>query len=427
MNINEILKREAEKIKLDEKSQEIKNKADEFCRRLKKATNKAGSRKTSSTKVESNQLEDNPEVFIGGSLAKGTLIKKDNYDIDIFVRFKEADSDKLEKALKKIKEKYRRIHGSRDYFQVKNKNMVFEIIPVKKIKKAGEAENITDLSYLHVDYVKKQINRNKKLAEEIMLAKAFSHSCNCYGAESYIQGFSGYALELLIIYYKSFLNFLKAVTHSKEKIVIDSAKFYKNKQEIMLNLNEAKLSSPIIVVDPTYKERNATAALSSETFERFKETANRFLKKPSSRFFEAKIVDKKQLEKEAKIRRAEFIEFRASTNRQEGDIAGSKLRKFFNFTAMNIDKYYIIIRKEFVYSGKHEANFYFIARKKKEIILQGPLVRDIFNCERFKKAHKNCFVKAGKLFAKERVIIDKTGISKILRKNMKDMGIVRLD
>ncbi len=100
------------------------------------------------------------EIFVGGSYAKQTLMRKDKYDIDIYVRFDkkyENISDLLEKIIKKSKMKFIKIHGSRDYFQIQKDNgLLFEIIPVRKISKPMEAENVTDLSYLHVNYVKKK-------------------------------------------------------------------------------------------------------------------------------------------------------------------------------------------------------------------------------------------------------------------------------
>jgi len=53
--------------------------------------------------------------------------------------------------------------------------------------------------------------RLKKILDEIRIAKAFCYANNCYGAESYISGFSGYALELLVYHYKSFLKFIKSM------------------------------------------------------------------------------------------------------------------------------------------------------------------------------------------------------------------------
>ena len=39
-------------------------------------------------------LKINAEVFVGGSLAKNTIIKKGIYDVDIFVRFNEKYDEK---------------------------------------------------------------------------------------------------------------------------------------------------------------------------------------------------------------------------------------------------------------------------------------------------------------------------------------------
>ena len=58
-----------------------------------------------------------------------------------------------------------------------------------------------------------------------------------------------------------------------------------------MNLNDAKLHSPIILVDPTYKQRNVLAALSKETFEIFQTECRKFIKKPSLYSFESKQVD----------------------------------------------------------------------------------------------------------------------------------------
>ncbi len=218
-------------------------------------------------------LKINAEIFLGGSFAKATIIKKDLYDIDIFVRFdKEHKENELSKLTGRILRGIKNaslIHGSRDYFRVNaSKNLVFEIIPVKKIKNPKEAENITDLSYSHVNYIKRKL-KNKKLLDEIRLAKAFCHANNCYGAESYIRGFSGYALELLVYHYGSFLKFIRAMSKIKDKKVIDIEKHYTNKNQVLMDINASKLYSPVILIDPSYKQLNVLAAVYEETFKKF--------------------------------------------------------------------------------------------------------------------------------------------------------------
>ena len=70
------------------------------------------------------------KIIIGGSLGKNTWLK-DTHDIDLFIKFNYSKfkdkakeiSNVLEKALRKFK--LIRLHGSRDYFQIKYKNYSF--------------------------------------------------------------------------------------------------------------------------------------------------------------------------------------------------------------------------------------------------------------------------------------------------------------
>ena len=155
-------------------------------------------------------------AILGGSGAKGTWLSG-NHDVDIFVLFdykKYADksgelSNLLEKYLKKAfpKAKIERLHGSRDYFQLSFKGLMFEVVPILKISKAEQARNITDISPLHSAWVNKHA---AKVKDDIRSLKQFCKANNLYGAESYIGGFSGYVLEIVTAYYGSFEKVLKA-------------------------------------------------------------------------------------------------------------------------------------------------------------------------------------------------------------------------
>ena len=349
------------------------------------------------------------DVFIGGSFAKNTLIKKQRYDIDIFVRFdsKKYKDKEISAILGRIMPKSaEKLHGSRDYFRIKSfeGNIEFEVIPTLKINKPEDAKNITDLSYFHVNYVEKQLAKNKKLADEIRFAKAFAYYQNCYGAESYINGFSGYAMELLIINYKSFLNFIKAASKAdskKEKILLDPAKHYKNKQNIEREMNESKINSPIIMIDPTYKERNALAALSPETFIKFRESCRKFLKNPANSFFEMVDIEKKLERKFGK----KLIKLDISTEKQAGDIAGTKLRKFSRFFLKEAERYFNIKESEFIYDEKsNTGKILLAAEQKKEIVFSGPPIEMKEPLKLFKKKHKKIKMTKGKAYAYEHSI-----------------------
>jgi tRNA nucleotidyltransferase (CCA-adding enzyme) len=275
-------------------------------------------------------------------------------------------------------------------------NTVIEIIPVLRIKNLEKAENITDLSYSHVNYVRKKLN--KKLIDEILVTKAFFDSQGVYGAESYVSGFSGYAVECLLIHYKSLEKMLRDFV-GKNKIVIDIEKRYKNSDEILLLMNESKTKSPIVLVDPTWKERNVLAALSNETYEKIRNCALNYLKNKSLDYFIKKEFNIQLLEKNAKKNNLEVVHIKLYTDKQEGDIAGTKMKKFSRFILNEIDEFYYIKKSEFFYSGKNNSDFYILCKKREKVIKKGPPVHMIDAVKIFKKHNKNTFVEKNVIYS----------------------------
>ncbi|MFA5856130.1 MAG: hypothetical protein WC867_02135 [Candidatus Pacearchaeota archaeon] len=415
MDVKKILKEEIEKIRPNKEDINKINKfSKEFLINLKSSLKKSNI---------------DAEGFIGGSVAKNTVIKTDDeiYDIDIFVRFKEKYKEKnISEILESVlKNDYKRVHGSRDYFHIIKDNLIIEIIPVIKVKNPQKATNVTDLSFFHVKYVLDKIKKDKKLADEIRLAKAFCHSQNCYGAESYIKGFSGYSIELLIIHYKSFLNFLKAIANEKELILIDDLKHYKNKKNILNELNESKLKSPIILIDPTFKDRNALSGLSEETFQKFKKASIEFLKNPNISFFTKKdILAEFEKEKNLKI-------LIIKTNKQKGDIAGTKSKKFHNYLISQIKKEFLVIKSDFKYEEENNVAYSYISIKEKGIeTVKGPPIKMTDHFNSFKKSHPEFFIKNNISYAKLKHEIDFEEFIQIFnnkeKKIMNEMGIIEL-
>ena len=380
------------------------------------------------------ELKIDAEIFIGGSFAKKTVIKKDNYDVDVYLRFSREYNDEVSEFTKNIligMENVSLIHGSRDYFRIKlREDFIIELIPVIKVKKPEESLNITDLSYSHVKYINKKI-KSEKIKDEIMITKAFCYANHCYGAESYIKGFSGYAIELLVFYYGGFLKFIKSISKANnEKIIIDIEKQFKNKKQVMMDLNSSKLQSPIILIDPTDKNRNALAALSDETFNKFRKIAGDFLKNPSLEAFEKKKTDLEKIKKYARDKKYGFILLEAITAKQEGDIAGSKLLKFYEHLSKEIEKSFEIKDKGFNYNEKTAARYFFVVRNLGEIVVGGPEIKDKKNVEAFKKKHKDYFTKKGKIYSKRIFNLSikefaKKWIEKNLKK-IKEMSVVEL-
>ncbi|MFH1134379.1 MAG: nucleotidyltransferase domain-containing protein [Nanoarchaeota archaeon] len=332
------------------------------------------------------------KAVAGGSLEKGTFIKGD-FDVDIFVIFaksyaKKNLSDLLERAIKPLKPV--RLHGSRDYFQVK-RELCYEVVPVLAIKNAKEAANLTDVSPLHARWVKAKIKAKPRLADEIRLAKKFCKAQLCYGAESFIGGLSGHVLDILVIHYSSFPRFIAAAAKWKQGQVIDSENYHKGKA--LFNLNKSKLG-PLIVIDPMQPDRNAAAALSEAKFVRLKEAAQRFLKKQDRSFF--------TLPSFVPPKHAVIITVVPESDKY--DVAGAKLKHAFAMMLREVERLGFKA-KQAAWAWDSEATFAFVLRKSSiaaPFTVAGPLASQGMHAERFRRAHKNTFAKAGRLFARER-------------------------
>ena len=186
-------------------------------------------------------------------------------------------------------------------------------------------------------------------------------------------------------------------------IVIDIEKHYRNRSVVLMDMNSSKLVSPIVLVDPTHKQRNALAALSDETLGKFRKECKKFLRRPSIKSFEMKKTDLEKIQRNAKKRKYEFILLEAKTSKQAGDVAGSKLIKFYRHLSSEIEKFFVIRKKGFNYNGKKAARYFFVVKRRKEILFEGPSVKDKKNVVAFRKKHKKTFVKKNRVCAKMKI------------------------
>ncbi|MBI2654569.1 CCA tRNA nucleotidyltransferase [Candidatus Woesearchaeota archaeon] len=367
-----------------------------------------------------NQNQKHIKAILGGSGAKGTWLK--TFDADIFILFdynkfkNKSDklSDFLEKILNKKFKNLKRLHGSRDYFQIRQGNFTFEIVPILKISKAEQAKNITDVSPLHSKWVLK----HKKVVNEMKLTKQFCQAQNVYGAESYIRGFSGYVCEILTVYYGSFLNLIKNAAKWQDKFVIDVNRYYRGK-DIFKLVNTSKLVSPLIVIDPVQKDRNAAAALSIEKFEVFKKAARGFLRHPSKEFFVKKDILQEFLKQKSNNKK---IIVKATPLTGKIDVVGGKLLKIYEFLNEEFKKHnFKIINSNWEWNKKDDASFYFLFDKKplpKTTEIEGPPIKIKQHADNFRKRHKRTFIKNNKVYATEkRKFILPEQLSKNLIKN----------
>ncbi len=333
------------------------------------------------------------KAVLGGSYAKDTWLSGD-YDVDVFVRFglkhKEQNlSDLLERALKKWR--HERIHGSRDYFWVRD-GIKYEIIPVLDIRKSEQAENITDFSPWHVAWVNKN---GKNLKNDIRLVKKFCKGASCYGAESYIRGFSGHVVDILTIYYKGFIPLLKAATQWKPKVVLDYYKVYKGKALMMLN--KSKIEGPLVLIDPVQPERNSAAALTVENLEKFVAAAKKFLKKPGKESFAEKLVDFDALKKKGHL-----IKVSVRTLADKEDVAGTKFVRAFEHVRDELQEFGV--KDSGWLWDRHEKGAWWFVLVKKQLPAvmdwKGPPLKIKEAVGNFRQKYKRTFVKQGRIWAK---------------------------
>jgi len=349
------------------------------------------------TKLQKN-LKD-AKAILGGSGAKSTWLKG-QHDADIFVQYplsKYRDksdqlSEFLEKSLKKSFPKYTRLYGSRDYFQIPLDGFIFEVIPILKITKPEQAMNITDVSPLHAQWVRKY----KKYSQDIRLAKSFAKAQKVYGAESHIRGFSGYVLEILTIHYGGFVKLLQKAVNWKYGDVVDREKHHKN---VWLEVNKSKLESALIVIDPVQPGRNAAAALGAEQFKIFQQAAKKFLKKPSVEYFKLKPFVAADIIKKAKGKTVIIIQ--AKPKKGKRDVAGSKLYKAYSIIETYLEDFGIS-SSGWDWNENSDATFWYILKMPelpKEFEWTGPPIVAKNHVQAFKKKYKKTHVRAGKLYA----------------------------
>lgn len=331
-------------------------------------------------------------TIVGGSTAKNTWLRN-NIEIDVYVKFNYKKYSSLSSKLSdmlysQLKNKFKliRLHGSRDYFQARYDGYVVEIIPILDIKKSSEAKNITDISQLHVKYVRKY----PKLSNQIRLAKAFAKANGFYGAESHIQGFSGYVLELLVIHYGSFRKMAEAISRWKSTTEIGN-------KNLIATLNESKKVSPLILIDPVQPDRNAAASVSQEKYDLFIKSARAYLAHPTDFFFR-----KKEFNLE-KISGKDVLVLEIAPFVGKRDVIGSKILKAFEYIKTQVELNDFKLKNLGWHWIEGKKAYFWFKHDGKALpdtkLLPGPPIKNPQWLESFRKVHRKIIIKNGRAYA----------------------------
>ncbi|HIP17602.1 MAG TPA: CCA tRNA nucleotidyltransferase [Methanothermococcus okinawensis] len=234
-------------------------------------------------------IEDIVQV---GSTARGTNLKND-YDIDIFVRFKKnIDKEILKetilkigkKAIENLGGKYQIEYAEHPYISGNIGKYEIDIVPCYKLNWMEKIISSVDRTPLHNEFL---INTLKKhpLHNDVRLLKKFLKGLGIYGSDLKSKGFSGYLCELLIIHYGGFINTLINAQRWRigEKIILNEIYNLYNMDKNSYKFKD--FEDPLIVYDPVDLNRNVAAALSRENFCKFIFYSHQFLKNPSKEYF----------------------------------------------------------------------------------------------------------------------------------------------
>ncbi len=354
------------------------------------------------------------KFFIGGSYAKDTWLPG-NRDVDVFVKFnysKFKDKDISLKLFSILKKKFKNIlvvHGSRDYFHVLINDLLFEVVPVLDIRKASQAVNVMDVSPLHVNYIKKHLKRK----EDVRKLKALLKANHLYGAESYLQGFSGYVCELLISYYGSFSKVIKEFSKLSDSLVLDVARYYSSRSIALKSLNKSKVGA-FVLIDPVQSDRNAAASVSVSKFKEFVKLCRSY--DGSDSFFVLQEVDVSKLKG--------YIVLDVTPLDGKRDIALSKMRALLDRFIREFSYYGFNV----VDSGWDSSHYWFkVDKLSKSYKHYGPLVSMKEHSKAFRAKYKGkvkvsrgrTYVVLKREFTSPRTFLEKLIKQKFVREKVK--------
>jgi tRNA nucleotidyltransferase (CCA-adding enzyme) len=274
-------------------------------------------------------------AILAGSLTRNTWLPSKK-EFDVFIVFPETtpEAELKEKGLEIGKEiieklggKWRVDYAQHPYITGTLKNFEIDIVPCYKVKTGEEIKSAVDRTPFHVEYLNKKFPR--EFSDQARVLKHFLKANGLYGADSKTEGFSGYMCELLVVEYGTFGNILEHVSRWEAGQIVDIEKFWHEKDYD--KLRKKFKGQPLIFIDPVDKNRNTSAAVSSQTFFKFRKLAREFLKDVSEEFFQKrrpKPLTKYEMRKLTKGRGTELIILNFRPPKVVPDILWPQLKRF---------------------------------------------------------------------------------------------------
>jgi tRNA nucleotidyltransferase (CCA-adding enzyme) len=230
-----------------------------------------------------------------------------------------------------------------------------DIVPCYEVKSTKEMKSAVDRTPFHVKYITENLPAD--LSDHVRLLKQFCKANGVYGADAKAQGLSGYACEILVINYGEFIDVLKGIDKWVSGEIVDTEEHY-DKGEHKSVRTKFK-GEPLILIDPTDRNRNVTSAFSATNFFMLKKATKRFLQAPSKEFFlrkNAKPVSAEELNGYVSDRGTELLLIKFEPPKVVPDILWPQLRKFADRVQSILEetKYEFKVLRKDVYTNENE-------------------------------------------------------------------------
>lgn len=268
------------------------------------------------------------EIGLMGSAAKGTALRG-NRELDIFILMPRAwhledmqkkGLDWAKRAMKGLKTELN--YAQHPYLKVYISGIKADLVPSYKLSNLERLGSAVDRSQLHTKWVNARLD--ERLRDDIRLLKQFFKCLGVYGAQTRVEGFSGYLCELLVINYGGFVPTLRAMAGWKMPHAIDTQKHHAEGHAIKTFPN-----TPLVVIDPVDAQRNVAAVVSRTSMARTVLAAREFVEKPSPAFFfrEKEVHSAVKLRKIISSRKTHTLLLSFPAPKQVEDVLWPQLRK----------------------------------------------------------------------------------------------------
>ena len=337
------------------------------------------------------------KVALVGSVAKNTALKGKS-DIDIFIAFpldtnknylKEKGLDLAHLCCDEFGSDAQHHFASHPYVTTEIGDCEVDIVPCYAIEDGSQLKSAVDRTILHTRYVKENLKESQE--DEVLLLKRFMAMTGTYGSEFKVGGFAGYLCELLIIHYGDFESTLKSAINWKYGHTIDLEKYG----------TAGNFKDPLIVIDPTDKNRNVGAALRLDKMAEFIQSARNYIFGDNKKdyFYPLKRdLNKDDILNEFKQRGSDLIAFRFDIPDMPLDTLHPQLRKTCEALERKLNSEEFNVFKADYWSDEAENCVILLEMATSKInnikVNVGPKVFITQACENFaaKYGRQNCYV-----------------------------------